>query len=142
MTLTLNLDPQLEQQLRRQAARLGVNPDDFALEAISERLRQAPSESSHLSARETELLTEVNRGLPPAVWNRYDDLVARRRDETLTEPEHRDLLELGDRIEAAHVRRIELLAELARLRGVQVGALMKQLGIGPRKPVGDNGPAL
>ena len=140
MTLTLNLDPQLEEKLRQQAARLGVDPDDYALQAISERLRQSQSAPPHMGVRESELLKEINRGLPPEIWQRYDELVAERRDETLTESEHRELLALGDQIEAAHVHRIALLAELARLRGVELDALMKQLGIGPRKTGGGNGP--
>jgi hypothetical protein len=141
MTLTLNLDSQLEEQLRQQAARLGVNPDDLALQAISDRLRQARLDPSHLTARESELLKEINRGLPPDIWHRYDELAAKRRDETLTDPEHRELLALGDQIETAHVHRIAVLAELARVRGVELDALMKQLGIGPRARGGDHGTA-
>lgn len=59
----------------------------------------------------------------------YHHLIARRRDETLTEHEQQELIAISDQIEAANVRRIEHLAALARLRGTTVRELMEELGI-------------
>ena len=61
---------------------------------------------------------------------RYYALIDRRRDETLTEAEHGELIALTDRVEQAHVARLEKVFELARLKGVEVKVLMKQLGLG------------
>lgn len=81
---------------------------------------------------EAELLEQINQGLPPDVQQRYDELTAKRRAETLTPEEHEELLDLINRIEQADAERIQVLAELAQLRGVSVPALMDELGI--RRP--------
>jgi hypothetical protein len=49
--------------------------------------RQVP----HLSAAESELLLIVNRGLPEDLQGRYRDLIAKRRQETLTAEELTEL---------------------------------------------------
>lgn len=90
--------------------------------------RAAPS----LPEEEARLLQKINQGLPPAVQQRYDELTAKRRAETLTPQEHQELLALIDRIEQADAERVQSLAELARLRNVTVTTLMAQLGI--RRP--------
>ena len=82
------------------------------------------------------MLEKINRGLPPETWRRFDELVARRDAKGLTGPEQRELLELSDEVETDHVARLQLVAELARLRNVPLLELMKQLGIGPRMPGG------
>jgi hypothetical protein len=38
MTLTLTLDPELEERLNREAARSGITPDEYALHLLEERL--------------------------------------------------------------------------------------------------------
>jgi hypothetical protein len=89
--------------------------------------RKAPS----LSKDETELLLKINQGLPYDVQRRFDDLVAKRQDETLTPDEHQELLHLIDQIEKSDAKRVQYLAELARLRGISLTTLMDQLGIHP-----------
>lgn len=39
MTITLELTPELERQLRQEAARLGLAPDAYIIEVVQERLR-------------------------------------------------------------------------------------------------------
>jgi len=78
---------------------------------------------------ETKLLQEINRSLPPHIQQRYDELTARRREETLTLTEHEELLALIDRIERADAKRMRALTKLAQLRDVSVTALMSKLGI-------------
>ena len=87
--------------------------------------RKAPN----LSQRETDLLQRINEGVPDIVRQRYRQLNAKRQAETLSEPEHSELLSLVDRIELADADRLGCLIELANLRGVTVAALMQQLGI-------------
>jgi hypothetical protein len=132
MTLTIDLPPELEAQLREEAARAGLDADTFIRNTLEERVRQVRNYTTappHLSRAEAELLQRINVGLPPAVWQRYHELVAKRRAETLTPEEHTVLITLSDQIEAANARRIEHLVELARLRQTSLEALMDQLGI-------------
>src|SRR5713101_7195088 len=80
---------------------------------------------------EAALLEKINQGLLPDVQQRYDELTAKRRAETLTPEEHQELLALIDRIERTDAERAQALTELAQLRKVSVTALRVQLGIRP-----------
>jgi len=90
--------------------------------------RIAPS----VPEEEAELLQQINQGLPLDVQQRYDELTAKRRAETLTPEEHQELLALVDRIEQADAERLRALTKLAQLRKVSVMTLMAELGI--RRP--------
>ena len=92
---------------------------------------QAQRKASSLSKTETELLLKINQGLPVKVQQRFDELVAKRQAETLTAEEHQELLQLTDQIEKADAQRVQDLAELARLRGLSLTALLEELGITP-----------
>jgi len=83
----------------------------------------------NLPLQETELLEKINQGLPAALWSRYHELIAKRRAETIASNEQAELLSLTDEVETLHAQRIEQLAELARLRGISLAALMEQLGV-------------
>lgn len=132
MSLTIDLPPELEARLREEAAREGVDAGTFIRNTLEERVRQGCSATeppSHLPQQEAALLQKINEGLPPEKWQRYRELVAKRRAETLQPDEHASLIELSDQIEAANARRIAHLIELARLRQTSLEALMEQLGI-------------
>ena len=89
--------------------------------------RQAPS----LLQDEARLLLKINQGLSPEVQKRYDELIAKRWSESLTTDEYDELLRLTDQIENLEARRMEYLAELARLRQTSLTKLMENLGIHP-----------
>ncbi len=100
--------------------------EQFASRVIAlEAQRKAPS----LPRAEAELLLKINRGVPPEVQRRYDELITKRRAESLTPDEHDELLRLTDQVEDSEARRLEHLAELARLRQTSLPALMKTLSI-------------
>ena len=82
-----------------------------------------------LTAAETDLLLEINQGIPAQVHDRYEVLLEKRDDETLTEADYRELLDLSSQIESFGVKRIEALAKLATLRQVSLPKLMDDLGI-------------
>jgi len=84
-----------------------------------------------MSERESELLLAINRGLPAETARQYRILMDRRRSGALSPEEHQELLRLTDRAEQLQAERIEHLAELSRLRGKPLGALMEELGIRP-----------
>ena len=89
--------------------------------------RVAPS----VSKQETEILEKINRGLAQKTQQRYNELVAKRQAETLTDAEHQELLDLIDRIEQADAERVQALTKLAQLRNMSVKTLMETLNIRP-----------
>jgi hypothetical protein len=84
-----------------------------------------------LPQRESELLLGINRGLPGEQAERYRELMSRRRNGSLAAEEHQELLRLTDKAERLQAERIERLAELARLRGKPLVAVMEELGVRP-----------
>jgi hypothetical protein len=90
---------------------------------------QAQQRAVSLSQTETDLLQQINKGLPPTVRGRYDELAVKLHEETITPAEHEDLLRLIDQIEQADVEHLRCVIVLAQLRGVSVDTLMDQLGI-------------
>lgn len=82
-----------------------------------------------LPPTEAALLERINQGFPVEFWEQYRRLTQKRRAEALTPAERQSLIGLTDQIEAANVRRLEHLVELARLRGMPLPALMDQLGL-------------
>jgi hypothetical protein len=131
MTLTLELSPELEETLRAVAAREGVAPDRFVLDVLQERLAQDQRLPSRLPRAEAELLQQINEGLSESTWERYEALKQKRDAETLTPPEHAELLKLVDEVEGWNVRRLEWVGELAKRRGVPFRDLVRELGLGP-----------
>lgn len=111
MTLTLNLSPELEEQIRGEAQRAGVEPATFVLGVLSGHL----GDSNPTQLTETELLVQISQGLPASDWERYHELIAQRDMNTL---DASDLQELGDRVETTHARRMQFVVELATRRGV------------------------
>jgi len=90
---------------------------------------QAQQRAVSLSKTETDLLQEINRGLPPNVRTRYHDLSTKLHEETITPAEHEELLQLTDQIEQTDGERLRALIALAQLRRVSIDTLMDQLGI-------------
>ena len=131
MTLTIQLTPELEASLIRQAASAGMDASEFVVSALASRLSQAPGPSPHCSKEDAELLAAISQGLPEPLWQRYRTLLAQRDAEALTVDEHAELIGLSSQIEEDHARRLELLARLATLRSVSLPALMQQMGIRP-----------
>lgn len=129
-TITLELTPELEQQLRDEAAQQGLDPNHYIVNALKESLRPVRRAAS-LSKAEADLLQNINLGLPPQRWELYHTLLAKRRAEILTPEEQATLIEISDQIEQANARRIQYLIELASLRNTSLETLMQELGIKP-----------
>lgn len=90
---------------------------------------QAQRKASNLPQAEAELLLKINQGIPSNTQKLYDELIAKRDAETLTNDEYIELLHLTEQIEKYQAKHIEYLSELARLRGISLTALMENLGI-------------
>ena len=130
MVLTIEITPELESQVREQAKQQGLGADEYVVNILQEHLRHTQQhDARRLSETESRLLQQINEGLPPEMWRRYNELTAKRRAETLTPDEHAALIALSDQIEELNAHRLESLAELARLRQISLSELMQQLGI-------------
>jgi hypothetical protein len=128
--LTLEITPDLESELRREAAKQGLDTQGYILRTLRERLAASrPITAQRLPADEAALLQAINRGLSSEAWRHYASLKAKRRAETLTPQEQVELIKLSDQIEEMNVRRMEYVSQLARLRQTSVDALMDDLGI-------------
>ncbi|MBF2050752.1 MAG: STAS/SEC14 domain-containing protein [Elainella sp. C42_A2020_010] len=89
--------------------------------------RQVP----HLSTAEAEILAKINQCIPQGLQQRFEQLVMKRQQLTITEAELAELIQMTDRIEAFNVERIQALAELAQLRDQSLTEVMQSLGIQP-----------
>ena len=135
MAITLDLKPELEAQLRDEAAKTGIETRVFVVRALEEKLRRRSclTMPTHLSEEESNLLQKINEGLPEVMWQEYHGLIAKRREETLMPEELARLITITERIEESHVERIVHVAELAQRRQIPLKTMMGQLGIAPRK---------
>lgn len=93
-------------------------------------LLRPPRQERRLSRKESELLLKINQGIPSELQRRYNALIARREDETLTQSEYDELIQLTHQVETSNAKRVEHLIELARLRKISLDHLMDELGIG------------
>lgn len=129
--VSIQLGPEAEQRLRELATEQGVRAESLARNLLERCLAvSAPTSTPRVSAQEASLLQEINRGLAPETWQRYHQLMERRREETLSPDEHEELVALTDTVELAHAARMKGVAELANLRGISIDDLMAELGIG------------
>ena len=106
-----------------------LNASDLELFTSQVLAIRARRKSSSLTTTESELMLLINQGLSPSAQKRYDDLIALRRDETLTPQEYTDLLDLTQLSEKIQVSRVEALVALSRIRGISLNDVMNQLGV-------------
>ena len=102
--------------------------EQFVGRLFSLKLRE---EAPGLPEREAELLMQINRGLPTATQERLNQLIEKRRAETISAKELRELKKLTDCVEEFDATRLAWLVELAHLRRVPLRKLVKQLGLKP-----------
>jgi hypothetical protein len=95
--------------------------------SVLERLQNRGKAGEHF--QEAVLLLGIHETLNNALWERYAVLIARRRAETLTEVEYTELRQLTQEVEAQDARRLELLAQLARLRRQPLKQLIESLNL-------------
>ncbi|MCE7987305.1 MAG: hypothetical protein DYG89_39555 [Caldilinea sp. CFX5] len=87
------------------------------------------SQESSAPFGEVDLLQEIYQSLLPEQQARYQILIEKRLDETLTAIEHQELMRLNQRVEQLNVVRIKSLIKLAQLRQIPLPQLMIELGI-------------
>ena len=129
MTLKLDLNPELEQQLRNEAASHGLTLEQLILKDLQARVR--PQMPARLNHEETTLMQTITEGFPEAFWTRYRHLIGLREQEHLTDLEQTELIACSDRVEHLSAQRTVALIELAKLRGLSVHTLRDELGLKP-----------
>jgi hypothetical protein len=127
---TIELKPQLKVELNdilNGISQLDVKELESFFKRVGTLL--AHRKTHHLSEREFQLLTEINKGLPDEHRQQYLLLKEKSQLGNLSATEAQQFASMTEEIEATGVRRLECLVELSKLRGVEIKALMKQLGI-------------
>lgn len=84
-----------------------------------------------LSKKETELFLIINQSLPAEQQQRIEALTEKMEFESITDAEQAELLRLTDAMESGQVKRLRAVAELAKVRNVSLGEMMRQLGLEP-----------
>ncbi len=129
MTVTLDLSPEMETELRHEAAREGLDPNRFILTALEERLHRESRAVPHLSRSETALMEAIGANWPRETQARFDSLVAKRRAHKITSGELAELTSLAEQSEIMAAERVRAVGELARLRGLSFDEMWRRLGI-------------
>jgi hypothetical protein len=129
MPMILNIAPDLETEIKQAAAKAGVAPDVYVANLLEQHLRRTGNKVINLSETETGLLQQINLGLSQSTWQHYHELIKKRRAETLTPDEQKQLIEITDELERANARRMSALVKLAQYRQIPLEALIAELGI-------------
>ena len=87
---------------------------------------QPVSKNAELTAEELALIAIIQRRLSPQEQQRFDELREQNEWGTLTETEHRELIEYIEKIEDRDVERTEALMKLAQLRNVSLDSLLNE----------------
>jgi len=127
--VTSQIEIELDEVLKSVAQ---LEPDELEQVVNQFIALQARRRAASLSTAETDLLQQINQGLPPTIRSRYEELNTKLHEEAIPPAEHEELLQLSDTIEQADAERLRHLITLAQLRQVSVDTLMDQLGI--RRP--------
>ncbi len=94
--------------------------------------RRAQRRPNVLSKEESDLLKQIYQTFSRAKNERLKLLNEKIWDETLTETEHLELLQLIEEQEKWASERMNNLVKLAALRNTDYATLIKQLGISPK----------
>ncbi|MEK8018088.1 MAG: hypothetical protein VSS75_014530 [Candidatus Parabeggiatoa sp.] len=106
-----------------------LNSNDLERFASSVHHIQAQRKAPSIPRRESELLLKINQKLPFEIQAAYDNLIAKRRAETLNSNEYNVLLDLTEKVEQFEAKRIDAMTALAGLRQISLTELMNELGI-------------
>ena len=87
--------------------------------------------ASDLTNRESDLLLRLQTLFPPEQTREYQTLCKRSDAGSLTTADHERLLSLIEQRDHQNAERLEIVAELAQLRGIPLREMMADLGIRP-----------
>lgn len=124
MSMTIELTREEEQRLREVAARRGRSAEAMLADVARLQIAKEP-----VVSREDQLQLLLSEGLPLEFWDEYNALTAKLRAEEITDNEYARLLDRIQTMERWNVKRLEVAAELATLRGVSLEEVFKQQGL-------------
>jgi hypothetical protein len=78
---------------------------------------------------ETTLLDTIHQSLSPELQIRWDELIRKRDEVSLTSTEYNELLELTAQVEELNLQRITALSTLAQSRGLDLRSMMRELNL-------------
>jgi uncharacterized ubiquitin-like protein YukD len=78
------------------------------------------------------LLQQIAQCIPNQLQERYDLLISKRQDNSLTDEEYQELINLGEHIEAIDVKRLENLTKLATLRQMSLNSVIEEFQLQPQ----------
>lgn len=129
MSISIQLPPDLEKQLRASADEAGMDVSQYVLEILEGQLRPAASKLGEKEIKARELLEKINLGISVDLWKRYNYLKDIRDREQLEPEEQLELIRISDKIEIANADRMKHLVTLAKLKEIPLSKLMESLGL-------------
>ncbi len=96
--------------------------DKFAQEVNS----MAADKKAEPSTQQAELLKKIKTIIPASIKREEKRLYSKMQNGTITQKEHEELLFLLDLLENKAAERIQLMGELAKLKGLPLSELTKQ----------------
>lgn len=103
--------------------------NDFIEKA--KKLRNGSSKAKW-TKEEVTIIGKLNKLVfPEEKYNRFVELIKKRQNETISENEFKELLKLTEESEELDVKRIELLAKLAKSKNKSLDEIMEMLDIRP-----------
>lgn len=128
MSVSVTLPEPLEVFLQSHAKDLGVPLETLLSRTIEERWGAA-SHATALPDKESSWLLELQTLFPQVQTEEYIALCREGDAGTLTDAGRRRLLSLIEERDLLNARRLEIVGELARLRGVPVRQVIAQLDL-------------
>ncbi|MEQ1743831.1 MAG: hypothetical protein ABMA02_00255 [Saprospiraceae bacterium] len=104
------------------------------LEVLAQEVHAAIQQKKNLGPVQTEarLIHQINTTVLGATSRaRYLELAEKLEDDSITEMEHREFMQLVGKDERLRNKRVKLLIELAQIRHVSLAKLMETLGLTP-----------
>jgi len=126
MTITLEVPSELEGPLQRAARVQGVDIETYLLNSARHQLRP-----DVLSEAESILFLRLQSLFPPEQSQEYRSLCHQSDSDVISQADRERLLSLIEQRDIKNAERLEIVAELAKLRAVPVHEMMAQLGIRP-----------
>ncbi|MEM9846324.1 MAG: hypothetical protein AAF847_00440 [Bacteroidota bacterium] len=122
MTIKINLEPTLRQQIFTEAQQRGVELEQYIVQTLRDH-------SSSIQTTEATLLKKINEGFSDNFWQTYHRLIEKRSNYTIKKEELNHLIDMTEQLERSNLQRLKYLSELARLRGTDLRSLIDELGI-------------
>ncbi|MFZ4728031.1 MAG: STAS/SEC14 domain-containing protein [Pseudanabaena sp.] len=108
--------------------------DAFELEQLIAQAIRVQNKRKILSLPNDQslLLLQITQCIPNHLQERYNFLISKRQDNSLTDEEYQELINLGEHIEAIDVKRLENLTKLAKLRQISLNELIQEFQLQPQ----------